>query len=118
MKCQQGGFIVYPCSGVRPSSSSTILKDRFLPNRSANQSKILCEASMGRVNEFVYIVQVKVQAGHPANHFENLMVLENKGCHSVEFGLFYGNVNQIKSNFLIAFIRWAFTIGPLIVLYV
>ena len=47
----QGELIVYPCSGVRPSvvrhHPSTIFK--HLPrNRLANQSQILCGASLGK----------------------------------------------------------------------
>ena len=54
----QGELIVYPWSGVcrrRPSSSSVhIFKRLLLRNRLANQSQILCGASLGRGNESLY----------------------------------------------------------------
>ena len=59
-----GELIVYPWSGVRrrPSSSvgvrrpssSTMLKHLLLRNRSADQSQILCGASLGRGNEILF----------------------------------------------------------------
>ena len=52
-----GELIVYPWSGVRrrrPSSSSTMLKHLLLRNRLADQSQILCEASLGRKNEILF----------------------------------------------------------------
>ena len=57
----QGELIVYPWSGVRrpsvvrpSSSSSTMLKHLLLRNRLADQSQILCGASLGRGNESLY----------------------------------------------------------------
>ena len=53
----QGELIVYPYSGVRCrplSSSSTMFKHLLLWNRFANQSQILCGASLGRGNESLY----------------------------------------------------------------
>ena len=55
----QGELIVYPYSGVRvasllSSSSSTMFKHLLLRNRFANQSQILCGASLGRGNESLY----------------------------------------------------------------
>ena len=47
----QGELIVYQWI-LRPSS--TIFKDLLLRNRLANQSKILCGASLGRGNESLY----------------------------------------------------------------
>ena len=52
----------YSWSGVRPSvvvrrpssSSFTMLKDLPLQNRLANQSQILCEASLGRGNKSLF----------------------------------------------------------------
>ena len=60
-----GELIVYPWSGVRrrPSSvrrpsvvrpSSTILKHLLLRNRLADQSQILCGASLGSGNEILF----------------------------------------------------------------
>ena len=49
----QGELIVYPCSGVRPSSVHNF-KHLLLWNRLANQSQILCGASLGRGNESLY----------------------------------------------------------------
>ena len=53
-----GELIVYPWSGVRrPSvrpSSSTMLKPLLLRNRSADQSQILCGASLGKGNEILF----------------------------------------------------------------
>ena len=59
-----GELIVYPWSGVRrPSASvvrrrrrpsSTMLKHLLLRNRSADQSQILCGASLGRGNEILF----------------------------------------------------------------
>ena len=47
----QGELIGYSWSGVRPSASSfTMLKDLLLQNCFANQSQILCLASLGRGN--------------------------------------------------------------------
>ena len=53
-----GELIGYSWSGVRPSSvvvrpSSTMLKD-LLRNRFANQSQILCGASLGRENDILF----------------------------------------------------------------
>ena len=54
-----GELIVYPWSGVRrPSSvrrpSFTMLKHLLLRNRLADQSQILCGASLGRGNEILF----------------------------------------------------------------
>ena len=54
-----GELIVYQWSGVgRPSvvrrPSSTMLKDLLLRNRWANQSQILCGASLGRGNDILF----------------------------------------------------------------
>ena len=54
-----GELIVYPWSGVRrrPSvvrPSSTMLKHLLLRNRLADQSQILCGASLGRGNEILF----------------------------------------------------------------
>ena len=54
-----GELIVYPWSGVRrcPSvvrPSFTMLKHLLLRNRLANQSQILCGASLGRGNEILF----------------------------------------------------------------
>ena len=50
-----GEFIVYPCSGVRPSVRRPSLvhnfKDLLLRNCLANQSQTSCGASLGRGNE-------------------------------------------------------------------
>ena len=68
VKCQQflahlsrrliGELIVYQWSVVRPSdvrpSSSTMLKDLLLRNRWADQSQILCGASLGRGNDILF----------------------------------------------------------------
>ena len=44
-----------PASGRRSASSSfTMLKDLLLPNRFANQSQILCGASLGRGNDILF----------------------------------------------------------------
>ena len=48
-----GELIEYSWSGVRPSSS-TMLKDLLLQNGLANQSQILCGASLGRGNESLF----------------------------------------------------------------
>ena len=57
----QGELIVYPSSrrpsvGVRrrPSASFTMLKDLLLRNRWADQSQILCGASLGRGNDILF----------------------------------------------------------------
>ena len=53
----QGELIVYPWSGVRRPSvrpSSTMLKHLLLGNHLANQSRILCGASLGSGNESLY----------------------------------------------------------------
>ena len=42
------GELIYLYSGVRPSSSSFTMLKHLLPNPLANQSQILCGASMGR----------------------------------------------------------------------
>ena len=47
-----GELIVYQWSVVRPSS--TMLKDLLLGNRWADQSQILCGASLGRGNDFLF----------------------------------------------------------------
>ena len=53
-----GELIVYPWSGVCPSVAgcrwSTMLKHLLLRNRLADQSQILCEASLGRGNEILF----------------------------------------------------------------
>ena len=53
-----GELIGYPWirrpSSVRPSSSVHIFKHLLLRNRLANQSQILCGASLGRGNESLY----------------------------------------------------------------
>ena len=51
-----GELIVYPWSGVRrrPRTSSTILKHLLLRNRLADQSQILCGASLVRGNEILF----------------------------------------------------------------
>ena len=58
-----GELIVYPWSGVRRTSSSvvrpsvrpsTMLKHLLLRNRLANQSQILCGASLGRGNNILF----------------------------------------------------------------
>ena len=55
-----GELIVYPWSGVRrpsvrrPSASVHKLKDLLLRNRLADQSQILCGASLGRGNEILF----------------------------------------------------------------
>ena len=52
-----GELIVYPWirrpSYVRPSASSTMLK-HLLRNRLADQSQILCGASLGRGNDILF----------------------------------------------------------------
>ena len=54
-----GELIVYPWIRrplyVRPSASSTMLKRLLLRNRLADQSQILCGASLGRGNEFLFV---------------------------------------------------------------
>ena len=47
-----GELIVYPWSGVRRCPSSTMLK--HLISRSADQSQILCGASLGRGDESLF----------------------------------------------------------------
>ena len=50
-----GELIVYPCSGVRPSSVGVHnFKHLLLQYRLANQSQILCGASLGRRNESLF----------------------------------------------------------------
>ena len=52
-----GELIGYPWSGVRPSVRRrpfTMLKDLLLQNRLANQSQILCGASLGRGNDILF----------------------------------------------------------------
>ena len=53
-----GELIVYPWSGFRRTSvirpSSTMLKHLLLRNRLADQSQILCGASLGRGNENLF----------------------------------------------------------------
>ena len=51
-----GELIVYPWFGVRrrPSSSSTMLKHLLLRNLLADQSQILCGASLGRGNKILF----------------------------------------------------------------
>ena len=56
-----GELIGYPWSGVRPSASVssvrpsfTMLKDLLLRNRLADQSQILCGASLGRGNDILF----------------------------------------------------------------
>ena len=48
-----GELIGYPWSGVHPSSF-TMLKDLLLRNRFANQSQILCGASLVRGNNILF----------------------------------------------------------------
>ena len=48
-----GELIGYSWSGVRSSTSSTMLKD-LLPNRFAIQSQNLCRASLGRGNDILF----------------------------------------------------------------
>ena len=54
----QGELIVYPSSRrpsvCRPSASFTMLKDLLLRNRWADQSQILCGASLGRGNDILF----------------------------------------------------------------
>ena len=57
----QGELIVYPSSrrpsvGVRLPSSFTMLKDLLHRNRWADQSQILCGASLGRGNNILFAV--------------------------------------------------------------
>ena len=50
-----GELIVYPWSGVRRRRpSSTMLKHFLLRNRLADQSQILCGASLGRGNDILF----------------------------------------------------------------
>ena len=55
-----GELIGYSWSGVRqsggvsPAASSTMLKDLLLRNRLADQSQILCGASLGRGNDILF----------------------------------------------------------------
>ena len=49
-----GELIVYQWSGVRPSAASTMLKHLLLRNRLADQSQILCGASLGRGNDILF----------------------------------------------------------------
>ena len=50
-----GELIGYSWSGVRPSVRPfTMLKDLLLQNRLANQSQILCGASLGRENDILF----------------------------------------------------------------
>ena len=55
-----GELIGYPWSGVRPSvrrasvRPSTMLKDLLLRNRLADESQILCGASLGRGNDILF----------------------------------------------------------------
>ena len=54
-----GELIGYSWSGVRPSSTVvrrpfTMLKNLLLQNRLANQSQILCGASLGRGNDILF----------------------------------------------------------------
>ena len=50
-----GELIGYPWSGVRPSSSVVNnVKRLLLQNRSADQSQILCGASLGRGNNILF----------------------------------------------------------------
>ena len=52
-----GELIGYPWSGVRPSSSSSVVnnfKRLLLQNRLADQSQILCGASLGRGNDILF----------------------------------------------------------------
>ena len=54
-----GELIVYPWSGVRPSyvvrrPSFTMLKHLLLRNHLADQSQILCGASLGRGNKILF----------------------------------------------------------------
>ena len=49
-----GELIVYQWSVVRPSASSTMLKDLLFRNRWSDQSQILCRASLGRGNDILF----------------------------------------------------------------
>ena len=50
-----GELVGYPWSGACPSASFTMLKHLFLPNRWANQSQIVCEASLDRWDEIFFM---------------------------------------------------------------
>ena len=63
-----GELIVYPWSGVRRRPSSTMLKHLLLRNPSADQSQILCGASLGRGNEILFTASGSHdQDGHHAH---------------------------------------------------
>ena len=63
-----GELIVYPWSGVRRPSSSTMLKHLLLRNCLADQSQILCGASLGRGNEILFAASGSHdQDGHHAH---------------------------------------------------
>ena len=49
-----GELIGYPWSGVRPSSVVHNFKPLLLRNRWADQSQILCGASLGRGNDILF----------------------------------------------------------------
>ena len=82
-----GELIGYSWSGVRPASvrrrpAFTMLKDLLLRNRFANQSQILCGASLGRGNDILFAASWSYdQDGHHAHiwskHFKNLL-LQNR----------------------------------------
>ena len=68
----QGELIVYPSSRRqsvrRRPSSFTMLKDLLLRNRWADQSQILCGASLGRGNDILFAVSGSHdQDGHHAH---------------------------------------------------
>ena len=61
-----GELIGYSCSGIRPSSF-TMLK-HLLRHRFANQSQILCGASLGRGNDILFAAsRSHDQDGHHAH---------------------------------------------------
>ena len=77
-----GELIGYPWSGVRPSSF-TMLKN-LLRNRFANQSQILCGASLGRGNNILFAASGSHdQDGHHAHiwekPFKNLVGTQKTG---------------------------------------
>ena len=83
-----GELIGYSWSGVRPLSSFTMLKDLLLQNRLANQSQILCGASLGRGNDILFAASGSLnQNGHHAHlwlkPFKNLL-LQNRQADSQE----------------------------------
>ena len=79
-----GEFIGYSWSGVRPSSSFvrlsfTMLKALLLRNCIANQSQILCGASLGRGNNILFAASVSHDQDDHHTHiwsklFKNLLL--------------------------------------------